>query len=183
MPRKRSKSNARVSGSFPPEHPAIEPHDQPDERHDADGVRRREVGRARARAARRSTSRRSGRRSARRRGSRRRSGRTRRGRRAVPARRPTAIACDALVVPVADDGADDDGERRGHRQVDADADGERRNAQLLQQRRASRRARITPTPTSSADADHLPVEAAADDALRERRDQRRLRRRQRVLRR
>ena len=39
-----------------------------------------------------------------------------------------------------------------------------------------------PDADQRADADHLPVEAAADDALRERRDQRRLRRGQRILR-
>ena len=104
---------------------------------------------------------------------------TRRARRAAPRVR-APHACRALVVPVPDDRAEDDREGRGHRQVDADADRERRNAQSLQRRRAPRRSAMTPSPTSSADADHLPVQAAADDALRERRDERRLRRRQRI---
>ena len=72
--------------------------------------------------------------------------------------------------------------RRRHRQVDADADGERRNAQLASRRRAPRRATISPTPTSTPMPIIVPVEVAADDALRQRRDERRLRRRQRLLR-
>ena len=52
----------------------------------------------------------------------------------VPSRSARAGILDVLrglLVPRRDDGADDDRERRGHRQVDADAHRERRDAQLL----------------------------------------------------
>ena len=89
--------------------------------------------------------------------------------------------CARAVVPVRDHRADDHGERRRHRQIDADADGERRNAQLLH--RAERRVEQDEADADErADADHLPVEVAADHALRERGDERRLRRRQRIRR-
>ena len=89
---------------------------------------------------------------------------------------------DRLVVPVRDHRADDHRERRRHREVDPDADGERRNAQLLQ--RAQRRVEQDEADADQrADADHLPLEVAADHALRQRRDERRLRRRQRIWRR
>jgi hypothetical protein len=85
------------------------------------------------------------------------------------------------VVPVRDHCTHDDGKRGGHRQVDSNANGKRRNAQLV--RCTEKCVEQNETDADDCpDAKHLPLQTAADYTLRERGDQRRLRCRQRMFR-
>ena len=90
----------------------------------------------------------------------------------------TGSAQRAPVVPVADHCAEHHGKRRRHRQIDADADRERRQAQQLPRAKQFIDDHNDAAQTR-ANAEHQPVQLLLDDALRECRNQSRLRGRER----
>src|SRR5262245_26434824 len=79
-----------------------------------------------------------------------------------------------VLIPVANDGSNHDRERGRHRKINADAHGQRRNAQFLE--RPQRGIEHDESdPHQCADAEHFPLKMLSDHALRESRNKRGLR--------